>query len=115
MDHILAMEHLVNSSEEFIRALNNKIVIFYFSSESCAVCRSFLPQFKSLLESQFPEIDFYQIHSELNTALCADNMVFTFPTILIFVNGKETLRFSRIIPLSNVRDALDRLRILLSD
>ncbi len=115
MVHISLMENPINSQPDLDQALKDKISLLYFTNHTCSVCKSLQPQIGKMMDEEFPMISWYIIKAETNMEICAANTVFAFPTVLVFVEGKETLRFSRIVPLYQLRESLQRLYSLIFD
>ena len=87
------------SIEAFIE--NNNLALLYFSDDMCSVCHDLLPKVEQML------LSYTQIKSarvEISNVLKASGKfsIFTAPTILLFIDGKETIRESRIISLSHL-------------
>ncbi len=87
---------------------SEKIVLGYFSHDRCSVCKVLLPKIKELITSHFSEVKLLYCNIEHAPELAAQNTVFTAPAIIIFVEGKEYVRFSRNIGLDQLRQAISR-------
>lgn len=83
-------------------------VLFYFSHEQCSVCKVLKPKVKEMMNHRFPEVKFFYCDTVLQPKVAAQNRVFAVPTILIFIEGKETFRFSRNIGLGELEQAIAR-------
>jgi thiol-disulfide isomerase/thioredoxin len=93
--------------------LNEKLasemaLLLYFSTTSCNVGEALEPKVRSLLENNFPKIKFYKIDLNFNPKIAAKYNAFVEPTILIFFDGKETIRKSRNIGIYELEDAIKR-------
>jgi len=82
--------------------------LFYFSTTSCAVGEAFEPKVRKLLSEKFPKINFYNIDINLSPTLAAKFSAFVEPTILVFFEGKETIRKSRNIGIYELEEAIKR-------
>ncbi len=99
----------ITSTDHFSRELNeHTAVLFYFSHEQCSVCKVLKPKIEELLRESFPKMLMYYCDTVEQPEVAAQNRVFTVPTILIFIEGKETFRFSRHIGLSELEQAIYR-------
>jgi len=58
--------------------------------------------------SSYPKVKSIKIDIDESPSLCAEFLVFIAPTILIFAQGKETLRESRFIVLNELEKNLNR-------
>ena len=90
----------------------NRAVLFYFSTLSCSVGEALEPKVKRMIRRDFSKIEFVWIDMNAVPDVAASNSVFVEPTILLFIDGKEYLRKSRNINLSEVHESLERLYIL---
>ncbi len=82
--------------------------LIYFSNDSCNVCKVLKPKVKEMLESEFPKMKFYYVDTNAFPEIAAQNRVFTIPTILIFFDGKESIRKSRYIGIEELRKEIER-------
>ena len=91
------MEAVYNIQELQDSISQKKGLLIYFSSESCSVCKVLKPKVKDLLEQQFPLLESRYVDIEKSPVISGQFRVFTIPTILIYFDGKEQVRFSRNI------------------
>jgi len=102
------------SFEEANKYFNtHKIVLAYFSTNDCNVCKVLKPKVKELIEYEFPLINFLYINVNESKETAAQFSVFAIPTIIIFVDGKEYIRKSRFINLEEMKSELDRIYSLI--
>ena len=100
----------INTEDEFLKLLgNNRAVLFYFSTMSCAVGESLEPKVQNLVSEKYQKILFCSIDMNASPALCASNQVFVEPTILLFIDGKEFIRLSRNIGLVPLEKSISRI------
>jgi thioredoxin-like negative regulator of GroEL len=83
-------------------------VLFYFSHEQCSVCKVLKPKIKELLENRFPQMPMFYCDTIEQPEVAAQNRIFAVPTLLVFFEGKETLRFSRNIGVGELEQAISR-------
>lgn len=90
----------------------NDMMLIYFSSESCGVCKSILPRLLMLL-TKYPHVK--AVRAELSDApeLAAACSIFTVPALILFVMGKESLREAEFISLTELEQALSKYSDLL--
>ncbi|MFK5958542.1 MAG: thioredoxin family protein [Lutibacter sp.] len=99
----------INSVENLENILNSEIaVLLYFNTTSCNVGESLEPKVKNLLISNFPKINFYTIDLNFSPEIAAKYSAFVEPTILLFFEGKETIRKSRNIGIYELQKAIER-------
>ena len=87
---------------------SNDMVLAYFSHERCSVCKVLLPKVKGLLASDFPKVKMAYCDIEQVPETAAQNSVFTAPTLLIFVQSKEYMRYSRNVGLDPLAQTIAR-------
>lgn len=90
------------------KILNDFMVIGYFSTPTCNVCKVLRPKIQKLIEEQFPKAAFSYIDLELVPEAQGEFLVFAVPTIIVFVDGKEIKRFSRHISVDDVKQLIER-------
>ncbi len=98
----------LNSKEDLDKVVSEPVMsLIYFSSESCGVCKSLRPKIESLLDA-YPNIKGSYVDVEKNTKLGISHSIFTIPSILVFIEGKETLRESRHLSVVELESKIDR-------
>ena len=95
----------LESIDEFIK--ENKVAMLYFSSQNCSVCVGLLPKIKELLK-KYSNIAYAK--AEINEVQLAVGkyLIFTVPTIIIFIEGKEIIRESRFISIIELQEKIRR-------
>lgn len=105
----------LTSHEDFFQFIqNNKTAAVYFSTPDCNVCKVLKPKIIDLLYADFPEFVFAYVNCNENKITAAQNSVFTVPTFIVFFEGKEVLRKSRNISLTELSDELSRISSFLT-
>lgn len=104
------MNDVTDDNSENLHAFieEREAAIIYFSTPQCNVCKVLKPKVIELLEQRFPRMQFKYIDSEALPKIAAAYSVFAVPTVLIFFDGHETLRFSRNLGLAQLEDAIAR-------
>ena len=102
------MKDILNKKQfdDFIN--NNVAVLVYFSTPQCNVCKVLKPKLAELINSQFPNIKMGYINSEALPDIAAQQRIFTVPTIIVMIDGKEFVRKSRNISLSEFHAEITR-------
>lgn len=83
--------------------------MLYFSTNECNVCKVLKPKLKEYLSENFPEIKFAYININESKELASQRSIFTVPTILFLLEGKEIIRKARHINFGELHDELDRV------
>jgi thioredoxin 1 len=100
----------INTEDEFLELVSeNRAVLFYFSTISCAVGESLKPKVKNLVSEKYQKVIFCSIDMNASPELCASHQVFVEPSILLFVGGKEFIRASRNIGLLPLEKSISRI------
>jgi len=80
----------------------------YFSTDACNVCKVLKPKVDELIRSEFPKLKMVYVKSDLLPDVAGQHRVFAAPTILVFFDGRETIRKSRSIGLDELRREIER-------
>ena len=102
------MEGIYNIQELLDMIAMEKGLLLYFSSDSCSVCKVLKPKVKDLLQDQFPEMISRYVDIEKSPVISGQFRIFTIPTILIFFEGKEQVRYYRNISMHQLEDSISR-------
>lgn len=86
----------------------NNAVCFYLSTPECNVCKVLKPKVVEMIENEFPGMSFCYV--DLNNAkeISGQLSVFSVPTILVYFDGKESIRASRNVHLEELREQIER-------
>ncbi|MCF6271385.1 MAG: thioredoxin family protein [Melioribacteraceae bacterium] len=96
----------IDGFKEFIS--KNDGAVTYFSTPQCNVCKVLKPKLKELVATNFPEMKFAYVNTIEAQKMAAQNQVFTVPTILFHLDGKECIRKSRNVNLKVLAEELKR-------
>lgn len=103
------MFYEIQSIDEFLKLKNEQpVLLAYFSTETCKVCKVLKPKVGELIQNEFPKIKPVYIKSDVLPKLAAQNQVFAAPTVLIFFEGREYIRKSRNIGISELQREIER-------
>ncbi|MCK5821351.1 MAG: thioredoxin family protein [Bacteroidales bacterium] len=91
------------------KAINEKELVFiYISQPQCSVCKSLLPKVEELMED-YPRITNYYLDT-LEVPIAAGQLsVFSIPTVILFVQGKEHFRLVRTFGLREINDKIAKI------
>ncbi len=99
----------IKSFEEFLKLKETEPALLgYFSTEACNVCKVLKPKVAELTKDKFPKIKLAYIKSDVLPEVAAQNQVFAAPTILVFFDGREYIRKSRNIGISELQREIER-------
>ncbi len=100
---------LPSSLEDLQEILNKeKASAIYFSSNGCGVCEALKPKIQDLIFSEFPNIKFIEIKSEIHPEINGHFGVFSAPTFLVFLEGKEYVRKVRNMSVRELYQEISR-------
>lgn len=86
---------------------DSDMLLIYFGSDTCGVCRDMLPKLEAML-TRYPGIQAAKIEPEALPELAAHYQVFTIPAILLLIQGKVTIREAGIISLNRLEPRIER-------
>ncbi|WMT39043.1 thioredoxin family protein [Paenibacillus sp. D2_2] len=92
--------------EAFIK--EHGLSFLYVSRPDCSVCHAILPKLRSLLD-HFPQMELGQVNALEVEEIAGGLSIFTAPTLLLFVDGKEYLREDRFVRFADLEEKLARL------
>ena len=95
----------IEDIKDFIK--ENMFVMVYFSSDGCNVCENILPRLEEILKKHSKVMS---AHIEVQNlpSVASVFSVFTIPTIIIFLEGKEILRQARFINFLELEEKIQR-------
>ncbi len=106
----------INTEEELEKILKDQMgVLLYFSTFSCNVGEALEPKVIELLDKNYPKIPFYYVDMQVLPEVAAKYSVFVEPTILVFFDGRETIRKSRHISIPDLSSSIERIYKLAFD
>lgn len=90
-------------------------VLLYFSGENCNVCHALRPKYRELFDQEFPEIRQVYLDAHENPELSAHYRVFSVPTAIVFLGGREFAREGRAVSLHALSQKLRRPYAILTE
>jgi len=97
------------SFENFLEIIkSSKAVCVYLSTPECNVCKVLKPKIIDMLENDFPGIIFCYVDLRIAKEISGQLSIFSVPTILVYFEGKETIRASRNVHIEELRNQIDR-------
>jgi len=98
----------MNLEEIKEKVSNSEGVMLYFWGDNCAVCDALKPKIKELFDNTFPKIEQIYIDAKNNQDIAAHFSVFSIPTTIVFLDGKEFAREGRAMSISQLKDKIQR-------
>lgn len=106
----------IKTNDEFANILKNKsAVLAYFSNKQCNVCQSLKPKLNEVLTKKFPLLEQVYVDVEQLPTLSANYQVFSLPVVLVFFEGKESIRKIRAFGIKEIANDIERPYKLLLD
>ncbi len=102
------MKEIISTVEFENYLVKEPIVLTYFSHSKCNVCKVLKPKLSAAIKEHFPKIKQLYINIEKHPELTGQQQVFTIPTVLVFFEGKESIRKSRSFGIGELMQELER-------
>jgi len=83
-------------------------VLLYFSGENCNVCHALRPKFKEVFDKEFPLLKQIYLDAHEHVEISAHFQVFSVPTMIVFMDGREFAREGRSVSLHQLTEKLKR-------
>ncbi|WP_353662391.1 thioredoxin family protein [Hydrogenimonas sp. SS33] len=83
-------------------------VMLYFWGEHCNVCHALQPKLFEAFDDRFPEIEKITVDVGEHPDIAAQFGVFSIPTAIVFLDGKEFVRVSRNVSIPALVQQLER-------
>ena len=90
----------------------SEMVCVYFSQPDCGVCSALRPRVEALL-NEYPGVDGWFVDLAQHPEAAGHYTVFTIPAVILFVQGKETVRFARHFSIDQLEEKISRYYELL--
>lgn len=87
---------------------NHKAYLVYFFHDQCPPCINLRPKEKNLIESKFPQIVLDFVDAIAFPAVASAHGVFTFPTLILYFEGKEFGRWSKYVSVAQLEEQIRR-------
>lgn len=99
---------LITSKKEIEYLIgNHNMVLLYFSGSNCGVCKIIKPQIVELIK-KYPNIYLFEIETEKHADISAQYDIFTLPSLILFIDGKETIRKLRYMSIVELESIITR-------
>ena len=87
---------------------NKPGVLLYFSGEHCNVCHALRPKYEELFANRFPLVERIFLDAHEHPEIAAHFRVFSVPTAIVFLGGREFAREGRAVSLHALEERLSR-------
>jgi thioredoxin-like negative regulator of GroEL len=99
----------ITTIKEAIR--NEDMVLIYIKSKTCSVCGELLPKVKEI--SKTNQVKFLEFYIEDVREVGSEFNIFSAPTILLFVMGKEVFREGRFLQRGHLTHVIEKYKDLI--
>ncbi len=97
------------SIEEIKELIDTKDgVMLYFWGDNCSVCDVLKPKISTAFKENFPKIEQLFIDAKTNTDIAAAFSVFSIPTTIVYLAGKEFAREGRAMSVISLVEQIRR-------
>jgi len=98
----------VNTIKEMNQLIQmNDMLLVYFGSNTCNVCRDLQPKIDVMID-RYPKIRAVKVDVQNLSELSTSFHIFSTPAMILFIQGKETVRDAGIISLINLEEKISR-------
>lgn len=88
--------------------MGHEAAAIYFSSPGCNVCHVLKPKIKTLFAEEYPRIAWAEVDCQAAPEAAAQQRVFTVPTLVVYFDGREAMRWARTFSVGVVSNELSR-------
>ncbi len=101
------MEHLTAIQDIEQMLADNRLCLFYIKAPDCGVCNVMLDKVKRLVDSYTSLCSFYTDIRE-EPLIAGRFLVYSGPTVLLLMEGKEIYRASQFINLEELEEIINK-------
>ena len=105
------MEHLTNIQDIEQTLKDNRLCLFYIKAPDCGVCNVMLDKVERLADSYTSLCSFYTDIRE-EPLIAGRFLVYSGPTVLLLMEGKEIYRASQFINLEELKQTINKYQEL---
>jgi thioredoxin-like negative regulator of GroEL len=109
------MQSITSLEQMHVVISHDKAALFYCSTPDCGVCKSLKPKVAALATENFPAMGLYYIDLAAVPEIRGQLSIFAVPAVLVFIQGKETIREARNFGIMELGRAIDRYYSMLFD
>ncbi len=104
------MKHLTDISDIERTIVENRLCLFYIKAPDCGVCNVMLNKVERVADNHPQLVSFYTDITE-EPLIAGRFLVFSGPTVLLLLDGKEVYRGSQFIDLEELERRIHQLRL----
>lgn len=82
--------------------------LFWFGTPACNVCNVLRPAVETMIQQEFPKLEFICIDIPKERETAANYNVFIAPAAIALFEGRETMRWVRGFGINEIREHLQR-------
>ena len=101
------MQHLTNINDIELTVKDNRLCLFYIKAPDCGVCNVMLDKVERLADSYTSLCSFYTDIRE-EPLIAGRFLVYSGPTVLLLMEGKEIYRASQFINLEELKQTINK-------
>ena len=101
------MKHLKNIKDIEQTVADNRLCLFYIKASDCGVCNVMLDKVMRLAD-QFPSLTSFYTDITEEPLIAGQFLVYSGPTVLLLMNGKEVYRGSQFIDMEELEYNIKR-------
>ena len=105
------MKHLKNLKDIEQTIADNRLCLFYIKAPDCGVCNVMLDKVVRLAD-QFPSLTSFYTDITEEPLIAGRYLVYSGPTVLLLMDGKEVYRGSKFIDLEELEFNINRFQKL---
>ena len=105
------MKHLKNIKDIEQTIADNRLCLFYIKTPDCGVCNVMLDKVMRLAD-QFPSLTSFYTDITEEPLIVGQFLVYSGPTVLLLMNGKEVYRGSQFIDMEELEYNINRFQKL---
>ena len=105
------MEHLTNINDIELTVKDNRLCLFYIKAPDCGVCNVMHDKVERLADSYTSLCSFYTDIRE-EPLIAGRFLVYSGPTVLLLLEGKEIYRASQFINLEELKQTINKYQEL---
>jgi thioredoxin-like negative regulator of GroEL len=105
------MKHLKNIKDIEQTVADNRLCLFYIKAPDCGVCNVMLDKVMRLAD-QFPSLTSFYTDITEEPLIVGQFLVYSGPTVLLLMNGKEVYRGSQFIDMEELEYNINRFQKL---
>lgn len=100
----------IDSAEKLKGVVNkSENLLVYFFNDECAPCLSLRPKVEELINDRFSLMDLVYVDARQFPKLISEFQAYSYPVLIFFFEGKEYLRYSKYVSLSELRESIGRI------